>query len=71
MISKDYEIARKLKERLSIEMEILDFRIFGSRARDGDEFSDMDVFLEISTINKEIKKRYLTLLGRWVLKILW
>jgi predicted nucleotidyltransferase len=59
MTSKDYEIARKLKERLSIEMEILDFRIFGSRARDGDEFSDMDVFLEISTINKEIKEKIL------------
>src|SRR4030042_2103742 len=57
MTSKDYEIARRLKERLSKVVEILDFRVFGSRAKDGDEYSDMDVFLEVFIINNEIKEK--------------
>ena len=38
----DREIAKELKERLSKIVNLLDFRVFGSRARgDADEHSDM------------------------------
>lgn len=58
MEPKDYEIARELKEKLSGIVRLIDFRVFGSRARgDGDEYSDMDVFLEIESLNKEIKNK--------------
>ena len=58
MIPKDYEIAKKLKERLSEIVQLIDFRVFGSRARgDADEYSDMDVFLEVESFNKELKEK--------------
>lgn len=57
MEEKDYKIARELKNRLSQVVHIIDFRIFGSRARgDADEYSDMDIFLELDFINKEKKE---------------
>jgi predicted nucleotidyltransferase len=55
---KDYEIAKELKGRLSEIVRLIDFRVFGSRARgDEDEYSDMDVFLEIESFNKEAKNK--------------
>lgn len=33
MTEKDYEIVRELKDRLSKVVQLVDFRIFGSRAR--------------------------------------
>jgi uncharacterized protein len=58
MKPKDYEIAKELKERLSEVVQLIDFRIFGSRARgDEDEYSDMDVFIKIESLDKELKKR--------------
>lgn len=58
MKPKDYEIANKLKERLSAVVNLIDFRVFGSRARgDADDLSDMDVFLEVESLNKELKER--------------
>jgi len=54
---RDYEIAKELKERLSEVIELIDFRVFGSRARgDEDGYSDMDVFIEVESINKELKE---------------
>lgn len=54
----DYKIAKELKERLSEVVSIIDFKVFGSRARgDADEYSDMDVFIEVESINKELKNR--------------
>jgi predicted nucleotidyltransferase len=39
-------------------MHILDFRVFGSRARgDGDEFSDLDIFIKVDEINKDIRRQ--------------
>jgi len=58
MTSREYEIARKLKERLSEVVQLIDFRVFGSRARgDEDEYSDMDVFLEVASLNKELRAK--------------
>lgn len=57
MTSRDYEIAKRLKARLSEIVQLLDFRVFGSRARgDEDEYSDMDVFVEVLSLDKELKK---------------
>ena len=58
MTKKDYEIAKELKNKLSEVVNLLDFRIFGSRARgDADEYSDMDVFIEVETIGKSLKEQ--------------
>lgn len=57
MKPKDYNIAKELKERLSEVVKLIDFRVFGSRARgDKDEYSDMDVFIEVESIDKELKE---------------
>jgi len=58
MKQSDYEIAKQLKERLSGIVRLLDFRVFGSRARgDEEEYSDMDVFIEVESLDKELKKK--------------
>lgn len=58
MEQKDYEIAKELKEKLSKIVHLIDFRVFGSRARgDKDEYSDMDVFLEVESLDKETKNK--------------
>ncbi len=55
---KDLEIARELKQKLSEVVDLVDFRIFGSRARGSAyEGSDMDVFIEVETLDKEIKDK--------------
>ena len=58
MLKRDLQIAGELKRRLSFTVDLLDFRVFGSRARgDADEYSDMDVFLEVETLDKKLKER--------------
>ncbi len=58
MLPQDYKIVNKLKESLSEFIEVIDLRVFGSRASDkADEFSDLDVFLEVPRIDKELKER--------------
>ncbi len=50
MTQNDLQTARELKKRVSKLTSLLDFRLFGSRARgDADEFSDMDIFMEFDT----------------------
>ena len=58
MTKNDYLIAKALKKRLSDMVQLVDFRVFGSRAR-GNSFkdSDMDVFIEVESVNKSIKKK--------------
>jgi predicted nucleotidyltransferase len=57
-LKKEYEIAKELKERLSQAVDLIDFRIFGSRARgDEQEYSDMDVFIEVLSLPKEMKEK--------------
>ena len=58
MTDNDYTIARDLKLRLSSAVSLVDFRVFGSRARgDADEYSDMDVFIEVDQLNRSLKER--------------
>jgi predicted nucleotidyltransferase len=58
MTEQDYAIASDLKQRLESAVSLLDFRIFGSRARgDADEHSDMDVFVEVELLDKNLKDR--------------
>lgn len=53
----DYKILCELKEKLSRKITLSDMRFFGSRARgDGDEFSDLDVFIETETLDKKTKE---------------
>ena len=56
MVEEYYIIAKELRERLSSVVSIIDFRVFGSRAKGyATEFSDMDVFIEVENINKELE----------------
>ncbi|MDZ4184705.1 MAG: nucleotidyltransferase domain-containing protein [Desulfuromonadales bacterium] len=60
MTEKDIHIAKTLKQRLSGAVSLVDFRVFGSRARgDADEYSDMDVFVEVEELDKILKERIL------------
>jgi predicted nucleotidyltransferase len=57
MTKKDIEIARKLKEKLVKSVQLIDYRIFGSRAYGkAHKYSDMDVFLEIEKCDKKIEE---------------
>lgn len=51
---RDYKIARELKRRLAEAVELIDFKIYGSKARgDDDEFSDLDVFIEVASLDRK------------------
>ncbi len=57
-IENDLQTARELKKRVSKLTPLIDFRLFGSRARgDADDYSDMDIFMEFETIDKELRNR--------------
>ena len=58
MHEEDLIIARELKRRLSAIVQLVDFSLFGSSARgDAEEGSDMDVFVEVETLDKNLKER--------------
>jgi predicted nucleotidyltransferase len=58
MTQDDVRVAEQLKEMLSNIVPIIDFRIFGSRARgEASQDSDMDVFLEVESLNRKIKEQ--------------
>jgi len=56
MKPRDYKIANELKRRLTEAVELTDFKVYGSKARgDDDEFSDLDVFIEVARLDKETR----------------
>lgn len=58
MTEKDRVIALELKVKLSRVVPLLDFKVYGSRARgSAAEDSDMDVFIEVETLDGESKKK--------------
>lgn len=60
MNPKDYEIAKSLKTRLSESVQLIDLKVFGSRAKDvHNEYSDMDVFVKVAYIDTKLKEKIL------------
>jgi len=55
MTERDALIARTLRLRLQNAVPLVELRVYGSRARgDGDEWSDLDVFVEVEESSTEI-----------------
>ena len=58
IIENDLQTARELKKRVSKLTPLIDFRLFGSRARgDADDYSDMDIFMEFETVDRDLRRR--------------
>jgi predicted nucleotidyltransferase len=58
METRDYQVAKQLKERLSEVVQLIDFRVFGSRVQgNADEYSDLDVFIEVEHLDRELEEK--------------
>jgi predicted nucleotidyltransferase len=56
MRSGDLQIAKELKREIAETVKLLDFRVFGSRARgNADEYSDLDIFLDVESLDESIR----------------
>ena len=54
----ELEALRKLKDALARDFQLVELRLFGSKARgDSDPESDIDVLIILKDINREIRKR--------------
>jgi predicted nucleotidyltransferase len=54
----DRKIAREFQRRLANFVQVLDLRVFGSRARgDAEPHSDLDLFIEVETCTPELRQR--------------
>jgi len=58
MTDKEMQILSELKRGVSQITTVVDMCLFGSRARgDADKDSDMDIFLEVPSINRELRDK--------------
>ncbi len=58
MRDTDRSVALEFKNRLAGLVQLVDFCVFGSRARgDAAEDSDMDVFVEVENLDRDLKER--------------
>ena len=58
MSRKDINIAKALKKKLTGLVQILEYKVFGSRARgDAGPYSDLDIFLKVSRLTKKQKDK--------------
>ena len=58
LIDSDKRIAGELKRKLAEVVELLDYRVFGSRARgNADEYSDLDIFIEVEFLDADLRGR--------------
>ena len=58
MTQKEIQIAKILKGKLVQISPLLDFRVFGSRARgNAQEDSDLDIFIEVSLLNENLDEQ--------------
>lgn len=71
MTEKDLRIAEELKKRLAEQVGIVAISVFGSRARgDATDDSDMDVFIEVERLDKDIRECILNIAWEISLKYL-
>lgn len=58
MKKQDLKIAKEFKKKLKSKVRLIDIKIFGSRACEtNDEFSDLDVFIQVESIDNEVRKK--------------
>jgi len=57
MNPKDYKIAKRLKTKLSETVQLMELKVFGSRAKGTqDEYSDMDVSVKVAYLDDKLKE---------------